>query len=580
MNDHIPRKARRITRACDYCHQRSIRCRLSREDPSRCQNCNDYRQACTYERPLKKRGVRPSYGQARAAATSHHAHQYTGDATNGGWRAPEIATQALVMDLVEIYFEIVYPIFPFFHQPTTLKRVARGEYQFDRPFFAAIMAMCAIASARARDGATFSGNWDLNTLRQPPSEVFFSASTDNLPRDSKQGIPLDYMRACALLSITSIQYGQHRSMLEYLGLYHTMVEIDGLHDEKNWPTGARTIEIEERRRLFWSIYTLDVYTAIAWGRIVRSRESQSNVAYPSTLEDAMITNENYQSDSITSPLTNVSATAANPLDSRPMRWMHGWNFTTDLYRILEHALDSFRRRHPQSTLRSSIEAIFGDIPPTEATVLDAILNMYQGLPARFKETPAVSETNSIEHRLNFQTANIAATIQLVRMVLFAAEDATVEQKCCTASELLRAFSDVPAIYLRAISSPLLHHLESIGLVLGSVFEKPLHESSYRQVRSVLVSIVQLLSDLEINIFCKPGTSTRLKILIERIDSYMQIQRSLSQLDTQEQEPTNEEGQESLESGVVSASGSSPLFMFPPELLEDWSWAFDFTQSSA
>jgi hypothetical protein len=437
--------------------------------------------------------------------------------------------------------------------------------------------MCAIASARARDGAVFSGNWDIDTLGEPPSEVFFSASADNLPMDLKQRIPLDYMRACALLSITSIQYGQHRSMLQYLGLYHTMVEIDGLHDEKNWPTGAMIIELEERRRLFWSIYTLDVYTAIAWGRIVRSRESQSNVAYPSTLEDAMITNEGYHSDPATSPLSTVPCIAANTLDGQNMRWMHGWNFTTDLYRILEHALDSFRRRHPQSTLRSSIESIFGDMPLTEASVLDAILNMYQGLPARFKETPTVSDTDTKEHRLNFQTANIAATIQLVRMVLFAAEDATVEQKCRTASELLQAFSDVPAIYLRAISSPLLHHLESIGSVLGSVFEKPLHESSYNQVRSVLVSMVQLLSDLESGIFCKPGTSTRLKILIERIDDYMQMQRSLGQSGTEGHQSAIDEELSSTQ-GLVSASGSSPLFMFPPELLEDWSWAFDFTQS--
>ena len=484
------------------------------------------------------------------------------------------------MDLVDIYFEIVYPIFPFFHQPTTLKKVARGEFQSDRPFFTAIMAMCAIASARARDGAIFSGHWDLNTLREPPSEVFFTASADHLPRDLKQGTPLDYMRACALLSITSIQYGQHRSMIQYLGLYHTMVEIDGLHDEDNWPDRTTIIELEERRRLFWSIYTLDVYTAIAWGRIVRSREAQSNVAYPSTLEDDMIANEGSQGESIASPLSTISGTTARSTESQSTRWMRGWNFTTDLYRILEHALDSFRRRHPQSTLRSSIESIFGDIPPTEATVLDAILSMYQGLPARFKETPTVSETDTKEHRLNFQAANIAATIQLVRMVLFAAEDATVEQKCRTATELLRAFSDVPAIYLRAISSPLLHHLESIGSVLGSVFEKPLHESGYNQVRSVLVSMVQLLSDLEIGLFGKPGTSTRLNILVERIDNYMQVQRSLGQANAQHQQPSNSGIEGALPENADPATGSSPLFMFPPELLEDWSWAFDFTQSGA
>ncbi len=88
------------------------------------------------------------------------------------------------------------------------------------------------------------------------------------------------------------------------------------------------------------------------------------------------------------------------------------------------------------------------------------------------------------------------------MVLFTAEDATVDQKCAIARELLDGFSQVPVLYLRAISSPLvsqnvlpirlvilttskLYHLAGIGSILGSVIEGPLSESSYHQVREVL-----------------------------------------------------------------------------------------------
>ncbi len=39
------------------------------------------------------------------------------------WEAPYVASQAVVMDLVEIYFEIVYPIFPLFHRPTYIRKV-------------------------------------------------------------------------------------------------------------------------------------------------------------------------------------------------------------------------------------------------------------------------------------------------------------------------------------------------------------------------------------------------------------------------------------------------------------------------
>jgi hypothetical protein len=52
-----PRKQRRISRACDFCHQRSIRCTPSREESDRCQNCVDFDVSCTYRRPMKKRGL-------------------------------------------------------------------------------------------------------------------------------------------------------------------------------------------------------------------------------------------------------------------------------------------------------------------------------------------------------------------------------------------------------------------------------------------------------------------------------------------------------------------------------------------
>jgi Fungal Zn(2)-Cys(6) binuclear cluster domain len=144
-DDKHPRKARRISRACDYCHHRSIRCRASSEgDGSRCQNCVDFEQACTYDRPVKRRGakVRLRSGSATTVHTDRNGtHQVPASASsslgsvngalhtsftapitsrpdmerlNGNvsveWRAPRVASQAVIMDLVEIYFEVVYPM--------------------------------------------------------------------------------------------------------------------------------------------------------------------------------------------------------------------------------------------------------------------------------------------------------------------------------------------------------------------------------------------------------------------------------------------------------------------------------------
>lgn len=109
------------------------------------------------------------------------------------------------------------------------------------------MAACALASARVRDGALFSVQ--STDLSQPPSEMFFNAAKDLIPKDLGNAKGTSFMRACALLAITSIQNGQIRSMQQYLGYYHTLMAMDGRYDEKLWPKELTPIEKEERRRL-------------------------------------------------------------------------------------------------------------------------------------------------------------------------------------------------------------------------------------------------------------------------------------------------------------------------------------------
>lgn len=111
------------------------------------------------------------------------------------------------------------------------------------------MAACALASARVRDGALFSSHWQSTELSQPPSEMFFNAAKDLIPKDLGNAKGTSFMRACALLAITSIQNGQIRSMQQYLGYYHTLLTMEGRHDEKLWPKDLTPIEKEERRRL-------------------------------------------------------------------------------------------------------------------------------------------------------------------------------------------------------------------------------------------------------------------------------------------------------------------------------------------
>lgn len=108
------------------------------------------------------------------------------------------------------------------------------------------------------------------------------------------------------------------------------------------------------------------------------------------------------------------------------------------------------------------------------------------------------------------------------MMLFASGGGTIEDRCKIASEVIDAFSLIPVTYLRAISSPLLHHLAGIGSILGSVIEEPMAELAYEQVRVVLLALAQLLENLEDGIHAT-RSAPRLRDLVAQIDDYMNSQ---------------------------------------------------------
>lgn len=144
--------------------------------------------------------------------------------------------------------------------------------------------------------------------------------------------------------------------------------------------------------------------------MIRYRESQSRVLYPSELDDELFSPTgigNLPSSTTTRQVSSLSKPAITDTSS----WLHGWNFTTELYRILEHAMDEFHRRRPQSIGPFSPSDLFHQSTPSQSVVLERIILMHENLPARFKETRGVVGETTAD-RYSFQAANIAATLQV------------------------------------------------------------------------------------------------------------------------------------------------------------------------
>jgi hypothetical protein len=148
-----PRKLQRVSKACDFCHRRSIKCSKSNDALGRCQNCVDFDVSCTFDRPAKRRGVKAGTKGVKsitdsptaqtpiekgpdssASRSSMHpesasrsflpgdpwiclnqgsstAEAYDGDgALCNSWKAFAIASNQQIRNLVQVYFEIVYPM--------------------------------------------------------------------------------------------------------------------------------------------------------------------------------------------------------------------------------------------------------------------------------------------------------------------------------------------------------------------------------------------------------------------------------------------------------------------------------------
>lgn len=503
------------------------------------------------------------------------------------WQASYIASQAIIMDLVELYFEIVYPIFPFYHQPTLIRSISRGEYTTKRTLFAATMAVCALVSARARDGAIFNPRWNIESLQGTESEVFYAEAVQQCADDTLTS-DHNLMRAHAVLAICAIQYGNIRDMHHHLGRYHTLVAMDGLHDEANWPQDIGIVETEERRRLFWSMYTLDIYTSVVWGSVIRCREQQSHVSYTTEIDDDLFDDNGYSTNPSDSPTIIGPSPSRNGVQVQISSWVCGWNFITDLYRVLEHVITHFRDRRSRVHKHSFLHDIFKEQPSfSQASVRENVMQMYINLPQCFKETPPVTYDIK-QDRFGFQAANITATIQLLRMVLFAAGGASITERCQIANEVIEAFVSIPVAYLQAISSPLMHHLGGIGTILGSVFEEPLTEADSDCVRSVMLAMAQLLSNLE-GMHSSTSPSERLRAQVARFDEYMALQRDAVGHQQQDLLPPVQQALQtssecasnlhfdSFEAPAGDAALVMASFQVPADIFGDFSWIIDFSQ---
>ncbi|WWC88103.1 uncharacterized protein L201_003007 [Kwoniella dendrophila CBS 6074] len=521
-----PLKRRRITRACDRCNKNGTKCAPG-PTPSQCAACASFGSNCTYDRPVKRRGP-------NAKSNEHSCHDHRNGAKPGSetpttdspmsddiWRYHEIASHAIIEELVEAYYHIVYPISPFFHWPTFTKAIQNRLYTKSRAFHCLVMTVCAIASARLRDGAqqywqAGSSNIDHSDFDiLHDSESFYHSALSSFPSDVTQATDFDYKRAKCLLSVLCIQYGQIDKATLHLGDLCTLCSLSGFHTESRWPKGLNEIELQERRRLYWCAYQLSVYLSTSFGGTLMFREAQTTVLYPAEV----LSEEQITPEAILPPPARYAPGKVS--------FFKGNNFVSSLYRILEHAVCQMRQRHQHYDCGDQIAMLFSvrkfgrANEPTPEEVLATVENLFNDLPWCLQGAREWSGDPE-QDVYGFQATNIVITLQTVKMVMAGMAEWSVEQRCVIAGELLDSLAALPKHFLAACSSPALHHMAGVGHLLASIIQSPLSPSCYLHVRTVLLRMADLLSSLESTIKSASTLciAAKLRDHVERIDEYM------------------------------------------------------------
>ncbi|KAF2015057.1 transcriptional activator protein-like protein acu-15 [Aaosphaeria arxii CBS 175.79] len=194
------------------------------------------------------------------------------------------APPRLVSDqMVNIFFQEWAPVFPVLHRPTFLtlyeEYVASPDSLTDKKSIAQLNLVFGIAalSSDPRDGQdveSFEAQW------QSAVESFLM---DN---------DVATLQCLVLAQIFCLIKADYSRLLKYKGLAVALSQRLGLHQsQKRFALGALTSET--RKKVFWSLYTVDCLSAAHLGLPKLLREEDVHCEYPVDADDEYVTEKGF-----------------------------------------------------------------------------------------------------------------------------------------------------------------------------------------------------------------------------------------------------------------------------------------------
>ncbi|CAO2650346.1 Nn.00g016380.m01.CDS01 [Neocucurbitaria sp. VM-36] len=493
----IQKKRRRITQACDFCHSRGVKCRRNTseraiEDHRECLTCVEFGERCTYSRRPKRRGTKPYVRNKNLENDiGHYAPSNTDNSAS--WQQTILRNQETIAYLIDIYLDTVHPIFPLFCERELWVGWRDKTFPADISQYTSLIAMCALSGQHTKHGSLFSNDMDLEKL-DADAGSYLSEALTLVSSEASDQLDLERIRSYSFLALLGTQTANSSMTHKYLGLYHSMCAKFSLHDEARWGNSLDICEIEIRRRLFWAMYRLEVHSACVMGHMIRLPEAQSNVGYPVGLHHPAF---------------------VPGRDGDFEDWFAGWNATTDLYRILEHAIVDFRASRNQHA------SVLQQIGQSSSLVIQQSLSKVQEtLSPQFGQIFDRS-SDSGKNRCGFQATKILFTIHLVRMFSLISADAGLNSVCQVAEEMIASTRKIPSEYIRASGLPLLQELAGVGHILGTIAAKnATSQQDAIRLDALLSSIATFLEDTAAPNSVATTMTHRLRAQMEQVKQHI------------------------------------------------------------
>ena len=326
------------------------------------------------------------------------------------------------------------------------------------------MALCAVSSQTATSHAVFDDSL-LEGSSLPDSDKYFQEAVSRIPqRVPQEQQDLDYLRSFGLLAAYSLLGGNRSDLHRYLGLYHALVAQYGFHEESRWPTDMTMSDADERRRLFWCVYRLEIHSPCIFGHVVHLPEAQVSVLYPRIIPS---------------------------MDAETQAWTAGWDYITDLFRLLEYASYSL---HGCKNRRTAL-AIFCD-KPSPTTMLDGFARLKANKPHMLRGLDVNrSDTSRRSNRCKYMAVQILCTETLVNIMTLLYCKAPARDVMDVAEQFLEELTNAQLILFKIAGTQIVHQLLGVGHMLHNASHYE-HGQNRAEARRLIVFIGDLVKGLE------------------------------------------------------------------------------------